>query len=39
MIAKPVVLVAVLSGHGRFSNEIVQTQQAYLLKCKERTIL
>ncbi len=39
MIAKPVVLVAVSNGHGRFSNEIGQTQQASLLKCKERTIL
>jgi len=39
MIAKLVERVAVLSGHGRYSNEIGQTQQASLLKCKERTIL
>jgi hypothetical protein len=36
MIAKPVVLVVVLNGHGRFSEEIVQTQQASLWKCSER---
>jgi len=38
MIAKPVVLVAVLSGHGRYSNEIGQTQQASQKKCNGRTI-
>jgi hypothetical protein len=39
MIVKPVERVVALNGHGRYSNEIGQTQQASLLKCKERTIL
>jgi hypothetical protein len=35
MIVKNVELVAVLSGHGRFLNEIDQTQLAFPLKCNE----
>ena len=38
MTAKPVERVVALNGHGRYSNEIVQTQQASPLKCKEMTI-
>lgn len=36
MTVKPVARVVVLNGHGRFSEEIVQTQQASLWKCSER---
>lgn len=39
MIAKPVVLVAASNGHGRYSNEIGQTQQASRKKCKESITL
>jgi hypothetical protein len=39
MIAKNAELVAVSSGHGRSSNEIDQTQLAFLRKCNELTIL
>ena len=35
MIVKNAELVAVSNGHGRFLNEIVQTQLAFRLKCKE----
>ena len=35
MIAKNAERVAVSSGHGRSSNEIGQTQQAFPLKCNE----
>jgi hypothetical protein len=38
MIVKNVELVAVLSGRGRFSSEIDQTQLAFLLKCNELII-
>jgi hypothetical protein len=37
MIAKPVVLVAVLNGLGQSSKGIDQTQQASQKKCNERT--
>jgi hypothetical protein len=39
MIVKNAEPVAVLSGLGRSSNEIDQTQLAFLLKCNELTIL
>ena len=39
MIAKNAELVAVLSGHGRFLNEIDQMRLASLLKCNEQIIL
>lgn len=35
MIVKNAERVVVLSGHGRSSSEIVQTQQASRQKCKE----
>jgi hypothetical protein len=39
MIVKNAELVAVLSGHGRSSNEIDQMQLASRKKCNELTIL